>query len=279
MPSLLAAIPSPAHGVLHLGPIPLHAYGLCLAAGVIVATVIAERRWARRGHDPKDIGDIAVWVVIAGVLGARLYHVLTDYELYTHHPLKAFYIWDGGLGIWGAVAAGAIAVLVLARRRHLDVLGIMDAIAPGVVLAQAIGRWGNYFNQELFGRPTTLPWALEIDPAHRPARYHQYSTFQPTFLYESLWCLVVYAILLQVERRFRLRKGQTLALYIALYTAGRFVFENMRSDYAHTIGGLRVNAWASLALFAFGVGWFAWLAHHGQQYRPVDASRREPVPA
>lgn len=269
--SPLASIPSPAHGVFHLGPLPLHVYGLCLAAGVIAATIVAERRWKNRGHDPKEIGDLAVWLVIAGVLGARLYHVVSDYELYTHDPVRAFRIWDGGLGIWGAVAGGAAAAVWLARRRHLDVLALLDAMGPGVVLAQAIGRWGNYFNQELFGRPTSLPWGLEIDLAHRPPTYKQFTTFQPIFLYESLWCLLVFGILVWAERRFPLRRGQTFALYVVLYTAARFVFENMRSDFAHTIGPMRLNAWVSLALFAFGIGWFVWLGRRGtRDDEPAD---------
>lgn len=243
---------------------PLHAYGLCIAAGILIAVRISERRWEQRGHARADITDIAIWVVIAGVLGARLYHVATDYELYTHNLLKALFIWDGGLGIWGAVAGGAAAVVVLARRRHLDSLSLMDTLAPGVALAQAIGRWGNYFNQELFGRPTSLPWAIEIDRQHRPAMYKSFSTFQPTFLYESLWCLAIFGALVLLEHRFRFRRGQTIALYVVLYTAGRFVFENMRSDFAHTIAGLRINAWASLVLFALGLAWFVWLGMHGR---------------
>ena len=265
--SALASIPSPSRGIFYLGPLPLHAYGLCLALGVIAATWLAERRWRARGHNPKEIADIAIWVVIAGVIGARLYHVVTDYELYRHDQIKALFIWDGGLAIWGAVGGGAIAVVVLAHRRNLDTLALMDAIAPGVVLAQAIGRWGNYFNQELFGRPTSLPWALQIDPSHRPDRYHQFTTFQPTFLYESLWCLAVLGILLWTERHSGLRNGQTFALYVLLYTAGRFVFENMRSDYAHTIFGLRVNAWASLILCVGATIWFIWLRRHGEPYQ------------
>jgi len=264
---LLGSIPSPSKGILHLGPIPLHAYGLCLAIGVLVAVWLAEKRWGRMGHDPKDITEIAVWVVIAGVVGARLYHLATDYELYTHDWLKAFKIWDGGLGIWGAVGGGMLAVIVLTRHRHLDTLGIMDAMAPGLVLAQAIGRWGNWFNQELFGKPTTLPWGLEISPAKRPAGYTQYSTFQPTFLYESLWCLAIFGILLWVERRYRLRKSQLFALYVALYTFGRFWFENMRIDPAHHIAGLRLNAWVSIAICLVGITWFVVA---GRRAAPAD---------
>ena len=277
IPAPLSFIPSPSEGVFRLGPLPLHLYGLTLAIGVVAATYLAEHRWKRMGHDPKEISQIAVWVVIAGVVGARLYHVITDYQLYTHDPLKALQIWSGGLGIWGAVAGGAIAVVVLARKHHLDTLQLCDAIAPGVVLAQAIGRWGNYFNQELFGRPSTLPWALKIDVAHRPDQYKAFATFQPTFLYESLWCLLVLAVLLWVEKLPSHRKGQTFALYIALYTAGRFVFENMRSDEAHTIGGLRINAWVSIALFIVGVVWFVWLGRRPQPESPEIPSGKTPI--
>jgi prolipoprotein diacylglyceryl transferase len=265
IPALLASIPSPSRGVFYLGPLPLHLYGLTLAIGVVAATYLSEHRWKRMGHDPKEVSQIAVWVVIAGVVGARLYHVITDYQLYTDDPLKAFQIWSGGLAIWGAVGGGAIAVVVLARKHHYDTLALCDAIAPGVVLAQAIGRWGNYFNQELFGRPSTLPWAVEVDFAHRPDQYKAFATFQPTFLYESLWCLLVLAVLLWAERLPSHRKGQTFALYVALYTAGRFVFENMRSDPAHTVAGLRINAWVSIVLFLIAMSWFVWLAR-----RPAD---------
>lgn len=269
IPDLLAFIPSPARGVFYIGPVPLHLYGLALAIGVVAATYVAEYRWKKMGNDPKEISQIAVWVVVAGVIGARLYHVITDYQLYTDQPLKALQIWSGGLAIWGAVMGGAIAVVILARKHHYDTLRLCDAIIPGVVLAQAIGRWGNYFNQELFGRPSTLPWAVEIDFVHRPDQYKAFATFQPTFLYESLWCLLILGVLLWAERRRSHRKGQTMALYIVLYTAGRFVFENMRSDPANTIAGLRVNAWVSIVLFLFGTAWFVWLGR-----RPVDPEAR-----
>jgi prolipoprotein diacylglyceryl transferase len=272
---VVASIPSPSQGILHLGPVPLHIYGLCLAVGVIAATKVTEVRWRQRGHDPKEIADIAVWLVVGGVIGARLYHVVTDYQLYTDDWLNALRIWTGGLGIWGAVAGGVVAAVLVARRRKLDTLALLDAGGPGVVLAQAIGRWGNYFNQELFGRPTTLPWAVEIDPVHRPVGYRQYATFHPTFLYESLWCLTVFAVLIWVDRRFRLRRGQVFALYIALYTFARFFFENMRIDSAHRIAGLRVNAWVSVALFAGSVIWFVVLGRRpmaGEPAEPVEAS-------
>ncbi len=214
MPPLLGSIPSPSSG--NLGP--FHMYGVILAVGVLVGVYVAEQRWRRRGYPRDGIYDISFWVVIWGVIGARLYHVVTDYQLFEDDPWRAFQIWRGGLGIWGAVIGGAIAVLVITHRRKMPTLAVMDCMAPGIVLAQAIGRWGNYFNQELFGKPSTLPWALEIAPAHRPSGYVQYSTFQPTFLYESLACLAICGVLLLVEKRASLKLGQTFALYVALYT-------------------------------------------------------------
>lgn len=267
MPTVLGSIPSPESG--NLGP--FHMYGVILAIGVLVGVYIAEQRWRRRGYPKDGIYDIAFWVVIWGVVGARLYHVVTDYELFEHDPWRAVQIWRGGLGIWGAVIGGALAVIVTAWRRHLPTLVIMDCMAPGIILAQAIGRWGNYFNQELFGKPTTLPWALEISPAHRPAGYAQYATFQPTFLYESVACLAIFAVLLLVESRRRLRVGQTFALYVALYTFARFWFENMRIDPAHEIAGMRLNAWVSILVFVFGVGWFVWLGRHEPPQRRPGA--------
>jgi prolipoprotein diacylglyceryl transferase len=259
---LLGSIPSPSDGTVHLGPLPIHVYGLLLAVGVVVAARMAEQRWARWGRDRHELGAIWIPVVIGGVVGARLYHVATDYQLFEDHWGRVVQIWKGGLSIWGAVLGGAIAVVVMSRIKKLDTLRVTDAIAPGLLVAQALGRWGNYFNQELFGKPTSLPWGLEIDLAHRPKGYTQFTTFQPTFLYESLFCVFALAVLLAVERRYRLRRGQCFALYIVLYTFGRFFFENMRIDNAHHIAGLRVNAWVALFLFLFGIGYFLWLGRH-----------------
>src|SRR5437870_4349457 len=207
---VLGFIPSPSKGILHVGPVPLHAYGLCLAFGVLAAATVAERRWKSRGGRPGTIGEIGVAVVVSGVVGARVYHLFTGYDWHAGGVLGTVKIWQGGLSIWGAVGGGALAVIIESRRRGLPTLALLAAIAPGVVIAQAIGRWGNYFNQELFGRPTRLPWGLEIDFAHRPAQYLAYKTFHPIFLYESLWCLVIAGLLLSTERRFRLRAGQTM---------------------------------------------------------------------
>jgi prolipoprotein diacylglyceryl transferase len=265
--SLLGFIPSPAKGILHLGPIPLHAYGLALAVGVLVAASVAERRWEARGGKPGTIGEIGLIVVISGVVGARVYHLFTGYDWHTGGIAGTVKIWQGGLSIWGAVGGGAIAVVILARRKGLPTLKLLDAIAPGVVLAQAIGRWGNYFNQELFGRPTKWPWGLEIDVAHRPTQYLAYKTFQPTFLYESLWCLLVFGLLVWAERRFPFREGQTFVLYVALYTFGRFFFELMRSDPASRLFGVRFNALLSAVLCITATAWFIVLSR-----RDRDAS-------
>jgi prolipoprotein diacylglyceryl transferase len=276
--NLLAFIPSPSKGILHLGPVPLHAYGLCLAVGVLAAATIAERRWEAAGGKKGTIGEIGLAIVVSGVVGARVYHLFTGYDWHAGGIIGTVKIWQGGLSIWGAVGGGALAVVVVARRRGLPTLKLLDAIAPGVVVAQAIGRWGNYFNQELFGRPTRLPWGLEIDLAHRPAQYVAFKTFQPTFLYESLWCLAVFGVLVWAERRFRFRAGQTFALYVALYTFGRFFFELMRSDPATRLFGVRFNAMVSAVLCITATAWFVVLAgrvrdpsHLNEEARDLDA--------
>ena len=246
---VLAVIPSPPSNALHIGPLQLRAYGLMIALGVIVAVYWAERRWAARGGQRGDINAIALWAVPAGIVGARLYHVVTDYELYIHHAWRALAIWDGGLGIPGGIAAGVIAGLIVAHRRHLPIPALLDTVAPTLPLAQAIGRCGNWFNQELYGRPTTLPWAVHIDPAHRPAGLAQVATYHPTFLYESLWNLALVGLILLVERTHRLRPGRLFAVYVAGYALGRFFIERLRIDFAHTIAGLRINEWVSVVLF------------------------------
>jgi prolipoprotein diacylglyceryl transferase len=271
---LVASIPSPSNGVIDIGPLSIHVYGILLAVGVVIAAVIAAARWAKWGHPRREFDDVVVWIVIGGVVGARLYHVATDWEKFEGDWLRVLEIWHGGLSIWGVIAGGAIAVFVVARVKHLDVLLLFDAIIPGLLVAQAIGRFGNWFNQELFGEPTTLPWGLEIDPAHRPPGYLHDATFHPTFLYESLYCLVVLAILLWVERRWRLRNGQLLALYLAGYCFGRFWLENLRIDEAKLVGPLRVNAWVSLLVMLVGIALFLWLRTHGR----VDPGRYPDVP-
>ena len=279
VPPIPGFIPSPSSGTLHLGPIPLHMYGLLLAVGVVVATVITERRWQQWGHDRRDISQIVVVVVICGVVGARLYHVATDYQLFYGHWIRVAEIWRGGLSIWGVIIGGALGVIVMTRRHHYDTVGILDATTVGILVAQGIGRWGNYFNQELFGKPTRLPWGLEIDLAHRPAGYRQFTTFNPTFLYESLYCFALVGVILWVEHRFVLRRGQSLTLYLATYTFGRFWFENLRIDPAHHILGLRVNAWVALVACLAATAAFWWLGRHGSvdPARYPDGAARAPA--
>lgn len=247
---VLAFIPSPSQGVWNLGPVPLRAYALLIIAGIVVAVWFGGKRYVARGGTPGTITDIAIWAVPFGIIGGRLYHVITDNQLYFGENGKglaaAFRIWDGGLGIWGAVAFGALGAWIGARRAGVALPPVADAIAPGIALAQAIGRWGNYFNQELFGKPTTVPWALEIDPAHRPAGYEQFATFQPTFLYESLWLLGMVLVLVWADKRFRMGHGRVFALYVLLYCVGRFWIEGLRIDDANEILGLRLNEWTSI---------------------------------
>jgi prolipoprotein diacylglyceryl transferase len=248
-----AFIPSPPQGVWNLGPLPVRAYAMAILLGIVVAVVVGGRRWEARGGVRNEVADVAIWAVPFGIVGGRLYHVLTDWDTYFGPGGRGFAaslrIWDGGLGIWGAVALGAVGAWIGARRHGILLPPFADAIAPGILLAQAIGRWGNYFNQELFGAPTTVPWALEIDRAHRPAGYEQYATFHPTFLYESLWCLAVAAFVVWADRRFRMGHGRVFALYVMLYCVGRTWWESLRIDDApRHLMGLRFNVWVSVVV-------------------------------
>ncbi len=276
------AIPSPAEGVWHLGPIPIRAYALCIVSGILVAVWMADRRWRARGGAEQEISDLAIWAVPFGLVGGRLYHVATDWQLYFgegRSPVAALYVWRGGLGIWGAIAMGALGVVVGARLKGIKVLPVMDAMAPGVLVAQALGRLGNWFNQELFGRPTDLPWALEIDPVHRPAGYLDASTFHPTFLYELLWCLGAAALLIWADRRWRLGHGRVVALYVVLYTAGRSWIEMLRIDdvQLNDVLGLRWNVWLSIILFAVGLAYLVMSARL-RPGREDSVYFREPAP-
>jgi prolipoprotein diacylglyceryl transferase len=249
---VLTSIPSPHQGVWHLGPLPIRGYALCIIAGIIVAISIGDRRWRARGGAAGTIGDVAVWAVPFGILGGRIYHLITTPQPYFGkggHPIDAFKIWNGGLGIWGAVVLGGVGVWIACRRRGIPLPPMADAVAPAILVAQAIGRWGNWFNQELFGRPTSLPWALRIDPAHRPPQYANDPTFHPTFLYESLWCLLIAGVCIWADRRWKMGHGRVFALYIMLYVVGRIEWESLRVDPANDIFGLRVNIWVCILVF------------------------------
>jgi prolipoprotein diacylglyceryl transferase len=274
---LVASIPSPPDNAIKLGPFDLRAYGLAIAAGVITATVIAQRRWARRGGDPGDISGLAVWAVLAGLAGARLYHVVTDWRRFEGRWWDVFAVWEGGLGIPGGLVAGVIVGAWLAHRRGLPVARLLDVVAPAIPVAQAIGRLGNWFNQELFGRPTDLPWGLEIDPEHRPSDYASIATFHPTFLYEALWNLALAAALVLYERRRpQQRPGRLFALYVAGYAVGRFWVEALRIDPASRILGLRVNLWTSGITLVAAV---AWLVATRQRTDPKRATLTGDMPS
>ena len=270
----LASIPSPSTGVLHLGPIPIRAYALCIILGIVVAVMVTDRRLQARGGPAGVTAEIATWAVPFGLVGARIYHVITNPELYWgkhgQGTVAAFEIWHGGLGIWGGVAGGALGAYIGCRRHDVDYATFADALAPGIVLAQAVGRFGNYFNQELFGRPTSLPWGLEISPANRPPGYEHSATFHPTFLYESLWDIAVALLVIWADRRWRLRHGRAFALYVALYTFGRFWVESLRIDDAHKFFGLRLNDWVSIVVFVGAVTYFVLRRNVDDEPSPAD---------
>ena len=255
-------IPSPSEGVWYLGPVPLRGYALCIIAGIIASIWIGERRWvaprryARRGHR------LALWAVPFGVVGGRLYHVITDHDLYfgegkSTHRRRC----TSGAVAWGSGArsrSAGVGIWLGARSKGIRVPPVLDALAPGVLVAQAMGRWGNWFNQELFGKPTDAPWALKIDQGNRPPGYEQYATFQPTFLYESIWDLAAFALVLWADRRWKLGHGRVMALYVMAYTAGRAWIEMLRIDtveYEHVLG-LRLNVWTSIVLFCLAAAYF-----------------------
>ncbi len=269
---MVAFIPSPHTGVVHLGPLQLHMYGLTLLVAIVAAIWLSGRRWTALGGEFELVTRVAVWGVAFGVIGARAYHDVTSWnEVPTPKWEGIFEVWKGGLGIWGGILFGALAGAVVVRRAGFSVATFLDAAAPGLLLAQAVGRIGNWWNQELFGKPTTLPWGLKIDAAHRPVQYFDRATFHPTFLYELIWNLVGVAVLLYVARRFKIRAPGLFALYVAWYCFGRFFEELLRIDPAHHFAGLRLNAWVSIVVFVGAVAYFVW-----RQRRDPERGVREP---
>lgn len=272
-----SGIPSPSTGVWYLGPIPLRAYGIVIAVGMIVGVWWTARRYRARGGDPDVLYDVAMWAIPIGIIGARLYHVVTSPEAYFGpggDPWLIPQIWRGGLGIWGGVGAGALGAFLAVRRAGVCFGPIADSLAPALLVAQAIGRWGNWFNQELFGGPTTLPWGLQIDAAHLPAGYAPGTLFHPAFLYECLWNLAAAALIVWLDRRRRFAAGQVFGLYLMAYTLGRAWIEMLRIDDAHTLGGLRLNVWTSLLVFAVGAALFVIAGRLGRSSR-VEARAGE----
>jgi prolipoprotein diacylglyceryl transferase len=256
--------------VWDLGPIPIRAYALCIILGIVASIWMGERRWVARGGKSGTVSDVAVWAVIFGLIGGRLYHVITDNELYFRagrDPWRAFYVWEGGLGVWGAIALGGVGAWIACHRRGIKLPPFADACAPGIAVAQGLGRWGNYFNQELFGRPTNLPWAVQIDP-DRPSTVPGVTTYHPTFLYESLWDLALAAVLIYVDRRYKMGRGRVFALYVMGYCAGRIWIEALRIDTANEFFHVRLNVWTSIVVFAGGLVYF--LLHRGPREREVE---------
>lgn len=262
----VAYLPSPSTGVWYIGPVPLRAYALAIILGVVAAVLIGERRWVARGGRSGTVADVAAVAVPFGLVGARLYHVVTTPQPYLADPVAALYVWKGGLGIPGGLLGGVLAGVVYCRRRGIRPAALADAIAPGVAVAQAIGRFGNYFNSELFGRPTTLPWGLEIDPAN-PDAVPGAQAYHPTFLYESLWNLGVAAVVVWADRRWRLGRGRAFALYLGLYAVGRSWIEALRIDQAQRFFGLRLNDYVALAVIAGSAAFL--VARRGQPREDV----------
>jgi prolipoprotein diacylglyceryl transferase len=311
--SVLASIPSPTQGVWQLGPLPIRAYALCIIAGIVAAAWITERRWVARGGAPGEVVDIAVWMVPFGIVGGRIYHVITTPEPYFGsggHPLRAFAIWEGGLGIWGAIALGGVGAWIACRRKGIPLPPFADALAPGLLVAQAIGRLGNWFNNELHGGPTSLPWALKVyqwadGQAVRDASGHAVVAgyFHPTFLYELLWNLAAAAVVVWADRRFRLGHGRAFALYVFTYCLGRVWIEMLRDDTAERFFGVRLNVFTSVVVGLAALAYLVALRGHPREVirrgaaagggsdegrdddrpapadAPVGAARAEPAPA
>jgi len=251
--ALAATIPAPSIRQIELGPLEIRLYALCILAGIVVATVLTMARWRARGGDNELVFEVALWSVLAGLVGGRLYHVVTSWDQLGDEWYAPLAIWEGGLGIWGAILFGVLAGALVVRLKGASVAGFMDAAAPGILIAQAIGRLGNYFNQELFGGPTDLPWGLEVGLQYRPDGDLDVTTFHPTFLYEMVWNLAAALLLILIGRRFRVRAPGIFALYVAFYCAGRIIWEQLRVDPSQEFYGQRLNFYVSVALLATAV--------------------------
>ena len=279
--SSLAYIPSPHSGVVDLGPFHLHAYGITLLVAIAACIWLTGVRWVRMGGDWDLVLRAAVWGVAAGIVGARAYHDITSWNEVPHKWWGPFAVWQGGLGVWGGILLGCLVGSWIVRRSGASVRLMLDAVAPGLLLAQGIGRIGNWWNQELYGKPTKLPWALKIDPTHRPTdpKYADDATFHPTFLYELIYDVIGVGLLLLVGKRFRIRPPALFALYVSYYTFGRFFEELLRIDPAHHFAGLRVNAWVSMVVFACSTSFFVWRQFIRRGGDEQERAQPRPVPA
>jgi prolipoprotein diacylglyceryl transferase len=280
MISLLASIPSPSNSTISIGPLTIHMYGLMIALGVVAAVWLTGRRLEQAGTGTReDASSMAVWAVIAGIIGARLWHVLTDWSKFEDSPGDIIKIWEGGLGIPGGLILGTAAGLWASKRRGVAMADMATAAAPAIPLAQAIGRWGNWWNQELYGRATTLPWGLEIDDEHLVAGAESGQLFHPTFLYESLWNFALCGVLIWIDKRFSLRPGRLFAVYVIGYGIGRFWVEGLRIDPADDFGGLRFNQWVALVAAVGAAAYLLidWWRHRGVE--AIDPSTHPSAPA
>jgi len=263
---MIAAIPSPTQNVLELGPLTIYFYGVLIAIGAIVAILVGKKRYERFGGSGELFESVAIWAIVIGFLGARAGYVFTHSGRFTGRPWAVFYIWEGGLALYGGLFFGALAVIYLVNKREGDLFAFGDAVAVGVPLAQAFGRWGNYFNQELFGTPSDLPWAIIIDPANRPAGLQQFETFHPTFLYESVWnALILVPVILWLEKRGKLAKGASFGVYIVMYSFIRFMMELLRTDTTFRVFGISRNGWISVVAFIGGSIWIWYMQKRAEQ--------------
>jgi prolipoprotein diacylglyceryl transferase len=274
---MLASIPSPGSSTIDIGPLSIHFYGLTLLVAIAAAVVVTGLRWTRRGGDWDLIFRLAVWGVASGIVGARLYHVVTNWNELPDEWWGAFAIWRGGLGVWGGIGLGFVVAAIVAKRSGADVARLADCVAPGLLIAQGIGRFGNWWNQELFGKPTDLPWGLEISPENRPIDYVEFDTFHPTFLYEALWCFGAALLLFAIERFFRIRPGGLFALYVLVYSVGRIWIEMLRVDPSHEFGGVRLNVFVAGLAIVLSAAFFVWWQRtwHRQDKAPPPPPKPE----
>jgi len=273
-----AYISSPPHNGFYIGPLFVHAYGLAYVFAVAAAIIVTRWRWRRVGGDPDIAYEAAAWGFPAGLIGGRIYFLITTPSQIPPHWWGPFAIWKGGLGIWGGIVCGVLGGLYIVRKRltHGDVLRFMDAVAPALLVAQAIGRIGNYFNQELFGKPSTLPWALKISPDHRPPGYEHFATFQPTFLYEIIWNLGLAGFLIWLGNHRRIKPPGLMALYVAGYSLFRVFEEQLRIDYSVHVLGMRLNFWIATLVCLAGLAWFVWIQKRGKtEPLPLDGPKAD----
>ena len=266
----LASIPSPSTNVIEIGPLEIHFYGIMIGIGVVIAAIVTTRRYAKFGGDPTILDPVILWTVVIGFAGARLGYIFTHTSRYAGEWYKMFFIWEGGLALYGGLTAGGLAALHTLRKRGGEFTMFADAIAVGLPLAQALGRFGNYFNQELFGTPSTLPWAIEIERSHRPSEYLEFATFHPTFAYELLWnVLITVPVILFLESRHKLAKGARFPVYMIAYGAIRFLTELLRTDTTFRLLGISRNGWLSIAAVLAGSLLLYLAQRRGIKY-PVD---------